>query len=107
MQTKATIHTDSLIPGVFAERLRVHDMVDTHLRTATPEPDPLTEVLAERARRALEEAWAAEWGRPWITAIWRAAAVEWRAARGQAQQRPTDSAQLAPLRLEDSRSEKE
>jgi hypothetical protein len=27
MQTKATIHTDSLIPGVFAERLRVHDTV--------------------------------------------------------------------------------
>jgi len=107
MQNKATIPTDSLIPGVFAKRLRVHDTVDTHLRTAPPEPDPLTEVLAERARRALEEAWAADWGRPWITAIWRAAATEWRAARGQAQQRRTDSARLAPLRFEDRRSEKE
>jgi hypothetical protein len=107
MQTKAPIHTDSLVPGVFAERLRVHDTVDTHLRTATPEPEPLTEVLAERALRALEKAWAADWGRPWITAILRAAAAEWRAARGQAQRRPTESARLAPLRLEHRRSEKE
>jgi len=80
IQTKATIHTDALVPGVFAERLRVHDTVDTRLGTATRELEPVTEVLAERARRALEEAWAADWGRPWITAIWRAAAAEWRAA---------------------------
>jgi hypothetical protein len=113
MQTKATIHTDShsLVPGVFAAPVISHDTVDAHLRTATmaatPEPQPLTEVLAERARRALEEAWAADWGRPWITAIWRAAAAEWRAARGQAQQRPADSARLASVRFEDRRSEKE
>jgi hypothetical protein len=42
----------------------------------------VTEVLAERARRALDEAWAADRRRPSITAIWRAAAAEWRAARG-------------------------
>ena len=110
MQTKATIHTDSLVPGVFAEPVTFDDTFDTQRRTVavagTTEPEP-PEVLAERARRALEEAWAADWGRPWITAIWRAAATEWRAARGQAQQRPTDSARLAPLRLEDRRSEKE
>ena len=88
MQTKATIHTDSLVPGVFAEPVTVHETSDTQRRTATvagtTEPAP-PEVLAERARRALEEAWAADWGRPWMTAIWRAAAAEWRTGRGQAQ----------------------
>jgi hypothetical protein len=88
MHTKATIHTDSLVPGVFAEPVTVREIVDTQRRTATvagtTEPEP-PEILAERARRALEEAWAADWGRPWMTAIWRAAAAEWRAARGQTQ----------------------
>ena len=111
MQTKSTIHTDSLVPGVFAEPVRAHDTVDAHRRTATvagtTEPEPLAEVLAERARRALEEAWAADWGWPWMTAIWRAAAAEWRAARGQTQRRPADSARLASVRFEDRRSKKE
>jgi hypothetical protein len=74
MHTKPTLHLDSLVPGVFAEPVRAHDMA---------EPEPLAEVHAERARRALEQAWAADSGRPWMTAIWRAAAAEWRAARGQ------------------------
>jgi hypothetical protein len=86
MQTKSTIHTDPLVPGVFAEPIRVHDMAAAHVRTATvagtTEREPLADVHAERARRALEEAWAADWGPAWMTAIWRAAAAEWRAARG-------------------------
>jgi hypothetical protein len=80
MQTKSTIHTDSLVPGGFAEPVGVHATV-----AGTTEPEPLAKVLAERARRALEQAWAADWGWPWMTAIWRAAAAEWRAARGRAQ----------------------
>jgi hypothetical protein len=80
MQTKATIHTDSLVPGVFAQPVRVHDMADAHVLAPTvadtTEPEPLADVHAERARRALEDAWAADWGRPWMTAIWRAAAAE-------------------------------
>jgi hypothetical protein len=55
-------------------------------RTALPSM-PLSPVgfspsgAAARSRRR----GAADWGRPWMTAIWRAAAAEWRAARGQMQ----------------------
>ena len=101
MQTQSTIHIDTLVPGTFPKPVKVevdtadaecltapvisHDTVDAHLRTATvaatPEPQPPADVLAERSRRALEEAWAADWGPPWMKAIWHAAAAEWRAAR--------------------------
>src|SRR5688572_21876190 len=90
MQTKSTIHTDSLVPTVFAEPIADHHATaDAHFRlapameTVTTEPGPLAEVLAEQTRRALEDAWAADWGWPWLKAIWRAAAAEWRAARAQ------------------------
>ena len=93
MQTKATIHTDSLVPVVFAQPVTVHDMADAHVLAptvaVTTEPEPLADVHAERARRALQDAWAADWGRPWMTAIWHAAAAEWRAARGS-RGRPPD-----------------
>jgi hypothetical protein len=111
MRTNSRIHTDALVPGVFAEPLTVHDTVDAHLRTATvagtTEPEPLAGVHADQARRALEEAWAADWGRPWLAAIWRAAAAEWRAARGHAQRRSSDPARLASVRFEDRRSVQE
>jgi hypothetical protein len=111
MRTNSRIHTDALVPGVVAEPVTGHDTVDAHLRTATvagtTEPEPLAGVHAEQARRALEEAWAADWGGPWMTAIWRAAAAEWRAARGQAQRRPADPARLASVRFEDGRAVQE
>jgi hypothetical protein len=57
MRTNSRIHTDALVPGVFAEPLTVHDTVDAHLRTATvagtTEPEPLAGVHADQARRAL------------------------------------------------------
>ena len=87
MHTKSMIHTGSLGPGVSPEPVRVNvDTVVAHLRrtatvTGTTEREPLAEILADRARRALDEAWAADWGWPWMKAIWHAAAAEWQAAR--------------------------
>jgi hypothetical protein len=77
MQTPSTIHTDSLVAGVFPKPVRVEvdsadpeRLTETATVTGTTEPAPPAEVLAERARRALEEAWAADWGSPWMKAIW-------------------------------------
>ena len=49
--------------------------------TGAADPAPSPDVLTGRARRALDEAWAADWGSVWMKAIWHAAAAEWRAAR--------------------------
>jgi hypothetical protein len=102
MQTKATIHTDSLVPGVFAQPIRVHRMADAHVLAPTvadtTEPEPLADVHAERARRALEDAWAADWGRPWMTAIWRAAAESGVRHAAAAGDRRTERDQVHALR---------
>jgi hypothetical protein len=97
MQTQS-IHIDSLAPGIFPKPVRgeldsadAERLTETTMVTGTTEPAPPAEVLAELARRALEEAWAADWGPPWMKAIWHAAAAEWRAARAQEQRRPARS----------------
>ena len=59
--------------------------------TGAAGPAPSPEVLAERARRALEEAWAADWGLAWMKAIWHAAAAEWRSARAVGRVPPSGS----------------
>ena len=99
MQTQSTIHIDTLVPGTFPKPVKVEVdtadaecLTETATVTGTTEPAPPADVLAERSRRALEEAWAADWGPPWMKAIWHAAAAEWRAARAEDQRRPARSA---------------
>jgi hypothetical protein len=74
-----------------SEAVRVHDhTADAQQRlaaatvTGAAGPAPSSEVLAEPARRALDEAWAADWGHAWMKAIWHAAAAERRRPRAGA-----------------------